>query len=362
MSCYFIQRINKKRFTATLFLSAFLVLISCIAQNKPKNVTSSSTGQVRVQKEILENVLSIFQDKNDNYWFGTGGDGVFRYDGKTLTQYTQQDGLSNNQVQTIQQDTAGNIWFGTGIFGVTCFDGQTFKTFTNKVNTSKEWKTEPNDLWFYAGGGAYRYNNNSLTYLPLPITDLDTTYVQTPANLLSSYGVYYTLKDSKGNIWFGTQSMGVCRFDGEHFTWFAEKGLKGPAVLALFEDKKGNIWFGNNGNGLFRYDSNSLINFTEEKGLSNPEFQKSGKQGPGTLARIYTINEDSAGNLWVGTVDAGVWRYDGHTLTNYTTQDGLTGNAVNTIYKDKKGELWFGTEGEGVCKFNGTYFTKFVFK
>ncbi|MFN8346328.1 MAG: two-component regulator propeller domain-containing protein [Spirosomataceae bacterium] len=144
------------------------------------------------------------------------------------------------------------------------------------------------------------------------------------------------------------------------FTWFTEKGLASPAVLGLFEDKTGNIWFGNNGAGLFRYDGKILTNFTEEKGLGNKDFRVSGKSGPGTLARIYSINEDTTGNLWIGTVDAGVWRYDGNNLTNYTTKDGLTSNAVNTIYKDKKGDLWFGTDGNGVCKFNGLSFTKFI--
>jgi two component regulator with propeller domain len=53
------------------------------------------------------------------------------------------------------------------------------------------------------------------------------------------------------------------------------------------------------------------------------------------LARIYSINEDHNGALWIGTVDAGVWRYDGTDFINYTTDNGLTSNAVNIIYKDK---------------------------
>ncbi|MGB3075409.1 MAG: two-component regulator propeller domain-containing protein, partial [Chitinophagales bacterium] len=79
------------------------------------------------------------------------------------------------------------------------------------------------------------------------------------------------------------------------------------------------------------------------------------------LARVWTINEDNNGNLWIGTYDAGVWRFDGENLTNYTSIDGLTSNAINTIYKDRKGELWFGTDGAGVCKFNGISFSGFTF-
>lgn len=380
----------KKHFLPNQLYPLLLLVVSvtsCNPQNKPENSDGSVTEQTvssamptgtvfgaNTTAEIDENIRSIFQDNNGIYWFGTNAAGVYRYDpkqtvGKSLTQFTEKDGLADNQIQSIQEDKAGNLWFGTGRFGVSRFDNKTFTTFTTKENLtlSYEWKLEPDDLWFYSGGGAYRYDGKSLTYLPFPKPDFDAKYSPNPPELLSRYAVYCTLKDSKGNLWFGTQANGVCRYDprravGKTFTWFTEKGLAGPAVLALFEDKNGNIWFGNNGSGLFRYDGKSLTNFTEEKGLSNKEFRASNKPGPGTLARIYSINEDNKGNLWIGTVDAGVWRYDGKILTNYTTKDGLTSNAVNTIYKDKKGELWFGTDTAGMCKFNGFSFTKFVVK
>lgn len=342
-----------------IFNIQFIFCIYCHGQNKGDYNINIFNGPTI--SKIDKNIRSIFQDKKDNYWFGTNGVGVYRYDGKTLIQFTEKDGLSNNQVQSIQEDRFGNIWFGTGLFGISRFDGKTFTKLTNKenlqlsTNPDNDWKSEPNDLWFYAGGGVYRYNGKSLVYLPLDNSK------NLPYNL-SRYAVYSILKDKKENLWFGTQAQGVCRFDGKSFTWFTEKGLKGPAVLSLFEDSKGNIWFGNNGAGLFRYDGKSLINFTEEKGLGNKEFSFSGKSGLGTLARIYAINEDNNGNLWIGTVDAGLWKYDGKSLTNYTTKDGLTSNAVNTIYKDKNGELWFGTDADGICKFNGKDFTRFVEK
>ncbi|KOY86764.1 hypothetical protein AD998_11970 [bacterium 336/3] len=72
------------------------------------------------------------------------------------------------------------------------------------------------------------------------------------------------------------------------------------------------------------------------------------------------MNEDNEGNLLIGTIDA-VWKFDRVNLTNYTTQDGLTGNAIWTIYKDNKNELWFVINGEAICKFNGKQFVKYTF-
>ncbi|MFZ4550136.1 MAG: ligand-binding sensor domain-containing protein, partial [Bacteroidales bacterium] len=345
------------------FLLFSVLSVSLNGQIKTEFINNTVTGQTSDPRkgysinvlnaiaatQIDRNIRSIFQDKQGNYWFGTNGDGVYCYNGKTLNHFTVKDGLSNNQVQSIQEDNYGNIWFGTGMFGVSKFDGKVFTSYTKKENKQiandsyLDWKLESDDLWFYAGGGAFRYNGNSFGYLPLANPDLNPKPTDNSPYNLSSYAVYSLLKDKKGNVWFGTQAQGVCCYDGKTFTWFTEKGLGGPAVLALFEDNKGNLWFGNNGSGLFRYDGKSLINFTEEKGLGNNEFRVSGKSVPGTLARIYTINDDKNGNLWIGTVDSGVWRYDGDKLTNYTTKDGLTSNAINVIYKDRNDELWFGT-------------------
>jgi ligand-binding sensor domain-containing protein len=329
--------------------------------NKPNATSQFNSGNETVSS-IDNNIRSIFQDRKGNYWFGTNGAGVYRYDTKTITQFTVEDGLADNQIISIQEDDLGNIWFGTGVFAISKFDGTKFTTPTNNValtgGTETDWKSKNNDLWFYAGGGVFRYSNPSLDYLPF---DPSSSSVQTNTPFsLSRYGVYCILKDKKGNVWFGTQAEGVCRYDGKTLTWFKEKGLAGPAVLGLFEDSKGNLWFGNNGAGLFRYDGKTLTNFTKENGLNNDDFIVSGTPALGTLARVYSINEDNTGNLWIGTVDAGVWKYDGNNLTNYTTKDGLSSNAVNTIYKDKNGALWFGTDGNGICKFNGTTFIEFT--
>jgi ligand-binding sensor domain-containing protein len=361
-------------------ISAVGLCISCKGQYNAKQieqggaeVTSFSNEQKPLASKATDtsadddlNVISIYQDSKGVFWFGTQNQGVYRYDGNEFTHYTEQDGLANNQIQTIQEDKAGHIWFGTGAFGVSQYDGLTFTTLTDKdgikknVPTASSWKMAPDDLWFFAGGGVYRFDGKSLTYLALEETGFGSSPMQSPPDRLGPYAVYCTLIDKGGNLWMGTQAMGVCRYDGKKLTWYTEHGLAGPAVLALFEDKNGNIWFGNNGSGLFKYDpvADKLTNFTKEEGLSNDEFRTSGKPGPGTLARIYSINEDRNGNLWIGTVDAGVWRYDGSNLKNYTTLHGLPGYAVITMYKDRDDELWFGTE-EGVYTFNGISFTRF---
>jgi ligand-binding sensor domain-containing protein len=352
------------QFTVITFLLNGLMACNGQTQNNNSGNQANSPTQFyglnATAVAMDKNIRSIFQDSKGNYWFGTNGAGVYRYDTKFLKQFTVKDGLADNQVISIQEDALGNIWLGSGQFAISKFDGTKFSEAMDKINitkgTSSDWISNNTDLWFYGGGGVLRYNTTSLDYLPF-----DPPNTNAPLSL-SRFGVYCTLKDKKGNVWFGTQAEGVGRYDGQTLTWFKEKELAGPAVLGLFEDSKGNIWFGNNGAGLFLFDGKTLRNITNEKGLNNADFRASGKAGPGTLARVYTINEDKDRNIWVGTVDAGVWKYDGIRLTNYTTKDGLTSNAVNTIYKDKNGELWFGTDANGIFKFDGKTFSAFIIK
>lgn len=368
------------KLNALLLLSALAVLTACTEPNKPAPLTKAAE-QTAIPDEKADSdlfkgnivttmdkaVLCILQDRAGNYWFGTQNSGAYRYDGKKLIVLTIKDGLFQNQIQTIQEDASGNIWFGTGGYGVNRFDGKKITMHTDQENMQsnnspeKKWEIKPNDLWFYAGGGVYHRQDSLLTYLSFPKPDFVPKYSPNPANKGSAYAVYTTLKDSNGNLWMGTQTMGVCRYDGKSFTWFTEKGLRGPAVLDIFEDKLGRLWFGNNGSGLFCYDGKKLTNITEEKGLSNPDFVKSGKESPGTLARVWAINEDNNGNIWIGTGDSGLWTYDGKNLINYTEKDGLPNHPIETIYKDKGGQLWFGTNGGGVYQLNGMTFEKWIF-
>lgn len=326
-------------------------------------LSSTSFAQTKLGK----NICCILQDSKGNYWFGSDVDGLYRHDGKNLVLFTASEGLSNNQVRSIQEDASGNILIETGS-GISRFDGNTFTTISNKENflivgdRTNEWRTEPIDTWFTAHHGLFRYDGDVLQYLQLPKSKLDSGYVQND-KYVSPYALYQIYKDSKGNIWFGTHHLGVCKYNGDTFTWFTDKGLSEPAIRAIFEDSKGNMWFGNNGYGLYKYDGSILRYISEEFGLYNREIRKTHKvtDMPGTIARVFAINEDNIGNIWIGTADAGVWKFDGKKFLNFTTANGLPSNTIHTIYKNNKGELLFGVQGDGVYKFNGFSFYKISF-
>jgi len=358
-----------------------IFLITSCGHNKAekdidKNVVVSdsvNTGQLasNIAEHLSDNISSIFQDSKNNYWFGTDGLGVYRFDGKDLLLYDQNDGLVNNQIFSIQEDDAGNIWFNTPL-GVSKFDGMKFVSFldinSSQVKTSAGYNLNlsQKDLWFGAGGGAYFFDGKKMNYTFLPVKEETNNLsgmvlaVRPFAQSAKSNTVYCTYKDKKGNIWFGTQTEGAIRFDGKEFIWLSDDGLSGPAVRAIFEDSKGNLWFGNNGSGVFKYDGTKLTNMTKSFHLENELFVLSSVSKPGTMARVWAIEEDDKGDIWIGTIDCGLWRFDGKKFVNYTMKDGLTSDFIQTIYRCKNGKLWFGTSGGGVCTFDGSTFKKLI--
>ena len=117
----------------------------------------------------------------------------------------------------------------------------------------------------------------------------------------------------------------------------------GEYVREVFEDKDGNLWFGTLARGVARYDGASLTYFTTKDGLAGDQ--------------INGIAEDQAGNLWFSTT-AGVSKYDGTSFTNFRVEQGLSDNDTWSILADSKGTIWVGTMG-GVSRYDGSTFSSF---
>jgi ligand-binding sensor domain-containing protein len=87
-------------------------------------------AQMKMKKTLgsneFQNVHYSLQDRAGNLWFGTTGEGVYRYDGKSFSNFTTKDGLSHNSVFCILVDRVGNLWFGSRNNGLTRYDGKSF--------------------------------------------------------------------------------------------------------------------------------------------------------------------------------------------------------------------------------------------
>ena len=319
--------------------------------------------------ELDKPVFSVFQAKNGTYWFGSNGQGLYRYDGRTITQFTTQDGVCSDWVRGIQEDKSGNLYICAGN-DVCKFDGRTFSTLLPEGDGTA-WRLDPDDLWFSAGqdtGAVYRYDGETLHLLKFPRTPPgDEFYAQFPRSQFpnmkfSPYDVYTIFKDSRGNVWFGTGGLGVCRYDGKSFAWIpvAELGfdIVGDAsfgVRSIVEDKEGKLIFTNvryrfdiYGQGPDSPDPVNLVDRRVKGFRIRPE--------NGEEEVFMSMLTDEHGDLWMAALGGGVWRYDGEHVTHYPVRYGGEDIWVFSIYRDHQGGLWLGTHEHGVYKFTGTAF------
>lgn len=353
------------KFHGLILLSILTVLTSCNGQNTSHIADNSSTitGGDTVSA-THDSILVIFQDKNNNYWFGSNGHGVYLYRGKTIIRFTTKNGLCDNRIWEIQEDKAGNIYLTTSA-GISKFNGQTFTTLP--VIESNDWKLQSDDLWFKGDKGPYRYDGKLLYHLKFPKHSMEDEYYRIFPNMpWSPYDIYTIYKDRKDHVWFGTSNFGLCRFDGKSLSWMYEEHLTLVAgggsfgIRSIIEDKEGKFWVCNTS---YRYNilpgssirqGNNLIDYKREKGIDNFK-TPDGKD----LIYFMSAIKDDNGAMWLATYDQGVWQYDGKTITHYPVKDGSNEITLFSIYKDKQGHLCLGTHQAGAYKFNGKTFEKF---
>lgn len=84
-------------------------------------------------------------------------------------------------------------------------------------------------------------------------------------------------------------------------------------------------------------------------------FQEFGIRDGLSASKVYAIEEDRSGKIWLGTVN-GVSLFDGYGFKNFTTEHGLAPDGVRTIFQDASGTVWFGHYEGGISRYrNGNF-------
>ena len=193
-------------------------------------------------------VLCMLEDNAGYIWFGTEA-GVSRYDGKTFTNFSKQHSLNGN-INSIVQDKTGKLWFGTryGIVGdLIVYDGKSFTQFKNNnglpfSNIRSIIKDKTENIWIGGQDGLMHYDGKSLK-------NISTNFIG------------YIYEDRTGNIWLSEEEptgWALNRYNGKSSTKLATKSM----VFGIEQDDSGNIWFGTM-DGVSQYNGKSIINFTD---------------------------------------------------------------------------------------------------
>lgn len=293
-------------------------------------------------------VLTIFEDRNKNMWFGYDGQGIDIYNPSNgrITQLkadpSDPNSIPSNSVVEVYQTRNGDMWIGTYLKGMSVIDHKTgrYKHFTHissdpaTLGGNNVWTIlEDRDgfVWLgFQGNGVDRYDpaTGSFTHFKYDPDD--------PGSLCNN-DVYKLFEDLSGNIWVSTRN-GLCTYikSKNHFTRYIsgkdlENGIYGNCMYDIYQDKNGKIWIGSDqALNMYDPDLNVFEHYLEEDGLA----------GNAVLSITGYGN-----NLWIST-NKGVSRFniDSKEFRNYDRADGLLSNEFNyvSVNVDSEGKLFFG--------------------
>jgi signal transduction histidine kinase/ligand-binding sensor domain-containing protein/DNA-binding response OmpR family regulator len=363
---------------------------------------------------ITNSALFLFEDSRHLMWIGTN-EGLFQYNPKTksLIQYLHSNqsatSLVNNNITAITEDKAGNIWIGTnGGLSMLKAGSNKFINYRQGSNNALSLSgsiinsiaIDENKLWVGTNEG-------------LDILDITTGQItkfssnHRDIHSLSAQEVKSIYIDGNGIYWLGMIGGGINKYDKNlnlfnivQSNVFDKQGLNAPVVTSFAENKDGNVYVGTDGGGLSLFDRKRKLfqhlNIQSKRESADKrlvvlalEMAKNkqlfvGTYGDGLFIsdpgsdrfrqimagansqdlnsnNIFSIKEDSKGNIWVGTNGQGlnVLNSKGDVVVRYTPNPKLANDVqlpingfIRDIEEDCDGNIWIGTHGGGIAVFH----------
>ncbi|OFY86866.1 MAG: hypothetical protein A3K10_15485 [Bacteroidetes bacterium RIFCSPLOWO2_12_FULL_31_6] len=380
------------------------------------NTKFDSVEVVKTSNEVLNTsfINCIYTDSNNNVWVGTKNAGVFVINlSGNVTNYSVNNGLSNNYVKTIIEGKKGELIVGT-IDGlnlikkenVTLIDLPKLSGISLTFTSSTNYK---NQLIFGALNNQL-YLLNKDTYEPIWMTQ---------NNGFIYKKIWSVFTDKEKNLWLGSIGEGLVKFNPIFTFYNTQNGLLSNYINAVYENNQGQIFVGNNG-GFNIIEKNSTVktfqmlkelgfssvyNFNEYNnefllGTNNGLFKLIGEKTKpvpfidkeikdenifhtyrhknkfyiGGKTGFYIMKGDSLHSVtnspkefvyniieYKGTIylasNKGIYKYNGKKFEFLTKEQGLTCDRVKSFKVDTKNNLWIGTS-EGAYVYNGKDFKK----
>ena len=320
------------------------------------------------KSDMPTQINSLYLDIDESLWIGTSANGLYHLKkGNRQFEHFNHDqsnpnSLSFNDVRKILRSNNGDLWIATeeGGLNVRRKGDSRFQSF--KRNSADPHSISINDIWSLyqdksgllwigtAGGGINTTQSFDSQFSRL-------THSAHQKNSLSHEFVWDIKEDSRGVVWFGTLNG----FDQyypkedriEHLTKFVtQSGMKvGNRIQTFIFDDQGDLWFGN--------QNGQLAIYTEKDQLTKLMYRSNFPNGFVSNARIRMIDKDRFGNVWVGT-DEGLLQFDSKTHKllhdfNSAEESMLGESSIRTMLQDNQGNIWFGTWNQGLQKYDAEF-------
>ncbi|HRI58850.1 MAG TPA: two-component regulator propeller domain-containing protein, partial [Saprospiraceae bacterium] len=305
-------------------------------------------------------VNALVADHSGYLWVGTSN-GLYRLSpGRTAAQvFMAENGFFNgpgdNFITEMIEDRWGNVWIGS--------DGGGLDRWNPQTGTFVHHRHDPNDpeslsdnnieaLYEDRNGGLWIGNHKGISYLNHHQKPFQYFRNKGLANSLTPGTVTCFCERPDGDVWIGIDDGGMDLFNRKtgDFTHFRHRpgnaqSICDDDVVAVLEDSRGDVWIGTWGGGLTRFRPN----VSGGSGGSYSHYLPDGRRGSIGDNDIWTIYEDRKGEIWIGTVDDGLNRYDRASDTfqsfrwEVKDQSDLFRNWALDIYEDHRGNIWVAT-------------------
>ncbi len=323
------------------------------------------------------NVTALHIDRSGMIWVGADSALYLMKDNK-LQETVLASGIPGSNITSIASDQTGLLYVGREN-GLLVYRHSSKTWSENGLTTLLREKKVSTIICDYAGAMWFGTLNNMV--IRYDVTGIITLYNR--LNGLQADNVHMIVEDDTRHIWMATTEQSLVKLRSEAFTYYHdEPGMGSFSVFRIFEDHIGNMWVGSNSDGLYKFDGsasrpilNGGIPFKQPVAVCEDSTNKVwvghysgatcivGDRPVKTLLagmRVRALCADSKGNLWIGTWGSGLFKYNGTTMENYTVASkSLPQDYVHDIFEDKSGNIWIGT-GSGIVKYDGTNFSTFM--
>lgn len=288
---------------------------------------------------VYNDVRSIIEDREGVLWVGTYS-GISIFDTESSIKYYNaglDDGylLSENMVHGIYEDDEGYLWVGSRTKGVNIIDREN--------NTSKSISMENNNV----------IQSNSINDITgykdfiFVATDAGVLKINKKENTIQNYNledglIGENVKDifvcDKNYLWIGsTNGLNLLDIENDKIIDMTDYVDEGSYVRYIYQGQDGSYYIGflrDGGLGIIEPNSKETKYY---KNIPNDKTSISSN-------RVRYINEDSKGNIWIGT-SYGLNKYDPKTkvFKRYTTSDGIANNTIYGVLVDDNDNIWVST-------------------
>jgi signal transduction histidine kinase/ligand-binding sensor domain-containing protein len=361
-----------------------------------------------VDNGMPENEIRGITQTPDGYLWIATFNGLARFDGVHLTLFNRETpGLHSNQFGTMLQGRGGDLWLDSVDRGLVRYHNGVFGAYGRQYGVPADiinglTGDDHGDVWVLSAGRIVRWDEASNHFIDVAPQSPSLRYrsllwdsagfwarqQQTIRCFTHGSFVDFTLPtqilkddlwgvalDQSGTLWLETVNGKRARITADNVSQMIPGGSNrevtigttynkslemhvGPRLQRTFqflssnhavsvtpwhfyEDRQGNVWIGTLEQGLYRLQNQSIRSYSTEQGLIDRD--------------TYATYEDRSGALWIGAWHSGLSRFADGKFTSYTMADGLPNELVLAMLQDREGRFWVGTHG-GLSIFDRGHF------